>query len=105
MGLRVSETARSADRPPQLGRRQARGLDRAGQFVPAGRWGNPSEIAQAVVFLASEEASFTGEEAELSSLRVLFTSPNAAFGEQYGWIDVYADDADGRRSGDLLRLL
>jgi len=27
--------------------------------VPAGRWGNPSEIAQAVVFLASDEAAFT----------------------------------------------
>ena len=27
--------------------------------VPAGRFGNPSEIAQAVVFLASDEAAFT----------------------------------------------
>jgi len=27
--------------------------------IPAGRWGNPSEIAQAVVFLASDEATFT----------------------------------------------
>jgi NAD(P)-dependent dehydrogenase (short-subunit alcohol dehydrogenase family) len=27
--------------------------------VPAGRWGKPSEIAQAVVFLASDEAAFT----------------------------------------------
>jgi NAD(P)-dependent dehydrogenase (short-subunit alcohol dehydrogenase family) len=27
--------------------------------VPAGRFGNPSEIAQAVVFLASDESAFT----------------------------------------------
>jgi NAD(P)-dependent dehydrogenase (short-subunit alcohol dehydrogenase family) len=27
--------------------------------VPAGRFGNPSEIAKAVVFLASDEATFT----------------------------------------------
>jgi NAD(P)-dependent dehydrogenase (short-subunit alcohol dehydrogenase family) len=27
--------------------------------IPAGRFGHPSEIANAVVFLASDEASFT----------------------------------------------
>ena len=27
--------------------------------IPAGRFGNPSEIAKAVVFLASDEAAFT----------------------------------------------
>jgi len=27
--------------------------------VPAGRFGNPSEIASAVVFLASDESAFT----------------------------------------------
>ena len=34
-------------------------VDRLQSQVPAGRWGNPSEIAQAVVFLASDEAAFT----------------------------------------------
>jgi NAD(P)-dependent dehydrogenase (short-subunit alcohol dehydrogenase family) len=31
----------------------------AGSQVPAGRFGTPSEIAQAVVFLASDESAFT----------------------------------------------
>ena len=34
-------------------------VDRLQSQVPAGRWGLPSEIAQAVVFLASDEAAFT----------------------------------------------
>ena len=34
-------------------------VDHLQSQVPARRWGNPSEIAQAVVFLASDEAAFT----------------------------------------------
>src|SRR5215472_1336630 len=31
-------------------------------LIPYGRFGNPSEIAQAIVFLASDEAAFAGSE-------------------------------------------
>jgi NAD(P)-dependent dehydrogenase (short-subunit alcohol dehydrogenase family) len=34
-------------------------IERPGRPDPAGRRGDPSEIAQAVVFLASDEAAFT----------------------------------------------
>jgi NAD(P)-dependent dehydrogenase (short-subunit alcohol dehydrogenase family) len=64
-GVRVNPVSPGPITTPLLGKRGLREADLEARVaflqsqIPAGRWGNPSEIAQAVVFLGSDEATFT----------------------------------------------
>ena len=64
-GVRVNAVSPGPITTPLLGKQGLREADLKARVaflqsqIPAGRWGNPSEIAQAVVFLASDEATFT----------------------------------------------
>ena len=64
-GVRVNAVSPGPITTPLLGKRGLTEADLEARVaflqsqIPAGRWGNPSEIAQAVVFLASDEATFT----------------------------------------------
>jgi NAD(P)-dependent dehydrogenase (short-subunit alcohol dehydrogenase family) len=60
-GIRVNAVSPGPIRTPlinKLGLAEA-DLEAMAASVPAGRLGNSSEIAQAIVFLASDEAAFT----------------------------------------------
>jgi NAD(P)-dependent dehydrogenase (short-subunit alcohol dehydrogenase family) len=60
-GIRVNAVSPGPIRTPIFGklRLTAADLDAMVAPIPVGRFGNPSEIAQAIVFLASDEATFT----------------------------------------------
>jgi len=63
-GVRVNAVAPGRPRPPMLTRFTGTGERKAAlaAAVPLGRVGEPDEIAHAVVFLASDKASFvTGQ--------------------------------------------